>query len=355
MTITVSNQGGRPQATGELDQEQLMTLEEHANSARTMPIVTAKEASKAGLTFYWTGTPCSRGHYAKRRVKGHACTACLYMSNLRTNELMNARRAQVRKEIKEDKRAEAEVPKLGPAERSQILQVYADCCDLETAASSIGLTLAELNVQISRSAQFATQIFSLEKRMRTSGVVFQYVIRDIAWTKKKKDLLVRAYVDTGDIAAARDAVGASATNLHDEIAADPEFAQELRDAEPKATQVLEEKAIQMALRGDDKLLIAVLKAKKPETYTDKLKLDQTTTIRLSDEQLNEKIGRLVGKYAVSTAKAIDVEFTTVPLRLGKDEPEGSGGASQIARGTGVEEDPQQVPLHIPGRGTTGSG
>lgn len=346
MPITISKKGGRPQATGELDQEQIMTLEEHANSARNMPLVTAKEARKAGLTFYWTGTPCAKGHYAKRRVKGSGCTACLYLNNLRTNELMNARRSQVRKEIREEQRAEAEIPKLGPPERSQVLQVYAESCDLETAASSIGLTLAELNVQISRSAQFATQILALEKRMRTSGVVFQYVIRDIAWTSKKKELLIRAFVDTGDIAAARDAIGASATNLHDELEADPEFAKALKEAEPKATQVLEEKAIQMALRGDDKLLIAVLKAKKPEMYTDKLKLDQTTTIRLSDEQLNEKIGRLVGKY-----KVIDAEFTTV----GSDASEGKGGASQITGGTRVAEDPQQVPLYLPRHGTTVSG
>ncbi len=39
-------------------------------------IITLKEAREKGLKFYFTGTPCKRGHVVKRYVLGRTCVAC---------------------------------------------------------------------------------------------------------------------------------------------------------------------------------------------------------------------------------------------------------------------------------------
>lgn len=41
-----------------------------------MELISREEARSKGLHKYYTGVPCSRGHYAERRVGGTFCTAC---------------------------------------------------------------------------------------------------------------------------------------------------------------------------------------------------------------------------------------------------------------------------------------
>lgn len=41
-----------------------------------MKQVSRKEAQAQGLPHYWTGTPCTHGHIALRRVNDRVCTAC---------------------------------------------------------------------------------------------------------------------------------------------------------------------------------------------------------------------------------------------------------------------------------------
>lgn len=42
----------------------------------TQQVVTRAEAKRAGMTYYFTGDPCARGHIAKRRVKNYTCVRC---------------------------------------------------------------------------------------------------------------------------------------------------------------------------------------------------------------------------------------------------------------------------------------
>tara|TARA_X000000950_G_C13764476_1_gene598277 strand:- start:560 stop:910 length:351 start_codon:yes stop_codon:yes gene_type:complete len=39
-------------------------------------IISCKEAKAKGLTFYFTGKPCIRGHIAKKRVSDRSCIEC---------------------------------------------------------------------------------------------------------------------------------------------------------------------------------------------------------------------------------------------------------------------------------------
>lgn len=337
---------GQPQFTGELDERSRITLEEYISSAKNMAVISKKEATEKGLPFYWNGNPCPKGHYAKRRTKGGGCSACLYLANLLNNKLANARRATVRKQLREEKIQELEIKKLSPQERTVVLERYAETGDLEEGAAAINLTMPELNVQISRSASFATEVFALEKRLKAAGVKVKYVVQDIEWTPQMKHTLVRAYIDTGDIAAARDAVGASPTNLIDELEQDPEFAKKLKEAKPKAMAVLKEIAIQKAIKGDEKLITLLLKAEYPETFdrAQKIQVDQNTTIKLSDQQLNERIWRLADEYK----NVIDVEFSE---SIGSDA---SGSQRAITDGSGrteSEKNKKQVLVHVPADGT----
>ena len=46
------------------------------NVPENRPIVTLEEARAAGLTRYFTGKPCPKGHMSERRTKGSACLQC---------------------------------------------------------------------------------------------------------------------------------------------------------------------------------------------------------------------------------------------------------------------------------------
>ena len=43
-------------------------------------IISCKEAKEKGLTFYFTGKPCKRGHIAKKRVSNRGCIECKKIS-----------------------------------------------------------------------------------------------------------------------------------------------------------------------------------------------------------------------------------------------------------------------------------
>jgi hypothetical protein len=58
-----------------------------------MDIISRSEAAERGLTRYFTGVACTRGHVAQRYVVGYGCVACY-------NEQRNARRAANRVETR---------------------------------------------------------------------------------------------------------------------------------------------------------------------------------------------------------------------------------------------------------------
>ena len=49
-------------------------------------IGTARQASRAGRTQYYTGIPCSRGHSSARYVKGGGCCECRAEDNITRRE-----------------------------------------------------------------------------------------------------------------------------------------------------------------------------------------------------------------------------------------------------------------------------
>ena len=149
------------------------------------------------------------------------------------------------------------------------------------------------------------------------------------WNEESRARLIDAYVDTGDIDGARTAVGVTPSEYYRELERNQEFNEAIVKATVLAIQTFEDKSISQARRGNDKLILAVLKAKFPDQYSERVKVDQThthTVKGLSDDEINKRIARLSGRT-----------FDNVPRR--------ESAALEFARGeseTGSAEQDQEL-------------
>lgn len=119
---------------------------------------------------------------------------------------------------------------------------------------------------------------------------------DLQWTDDIRARLIDEYINTGDIVAAREALQCSASDYHRELDANEAFRNAITRAEKLAIQTLEDRAIHMAGKGNDKLIIAILKAKLGDQYADRVKVDTTHTIKMSDAELDARIRKLGGGH-----------------------------------------------------------
>lgn len=311
-------------------------LQELVNSGPELPVMERIEAKNAGLLFYWSGKPCAKyGHMAKRRTSDSTCTACKYLTDTTSKENAFELNKAKMQEIQDKGTVEATI---GVRKQQEVLERYAKTGSIESAARVIGLTVPQLNVQLAKSAVFAAKMTALERRLKVmkDNKDEIYTPSDLVWTDDLRDKFITAYIDTGSMAEARQAVGASPSNYFTELADNPDFASRVKDAKPKANQVLEEIAIGLAKKGNDKLLTVVLKALLPE-YGDKLKIESTSLsyIRLSDDALQARIAEIANKYRVIDGSVSDVA-------------ERSRGAIGLLGRDGPETDEEQVPVSVSG-------
>jgi hypothetical protein len=117
-----------------------------------------------------------------------------------------------------------------------------------------------------------------------------------AWTAYKRKRLVALYIDTGDMGWALDELKVPPSEYYAEQERNEEFAAAVAKAAPLAAQVLEMRAHGLALAGNDKLLVKILTAKRPE-YKPSLKVDvtQTPAGKLPDKKLRGRIDYLLKK------------------------------------------------------------
>jgi len=312
------------------------TLEQQMVNGLNMPVMTKAEAIKDGLMFFWTGNPCEKGHFSKRRVKGGACQACVTIQS----QIYKKDRSEAAKLRRAEKRDQRAAYTIGYNDQQKVLEVLAKTGDLQQAAKSVNKTLPQLNVQMAKVESFRVAVYNLEKRLKVALENDHY--RPIAdlWDQDKRDLFITAYIDTGDIQSAREAIKVSASIYHKELERNSEFAKAIKEAKPKADLALEERAIQLALKGNDKLLTLILKAKLPE-YKDKLQIEQNTTVRLSDAQIETKIIGLFSKY-----KDI-IEGEVVDNGSIENDVGGKDGTPFEPRRIGSEEEVQQIGIYVP--------
>jgi hypothetical protein len=85
------------------------------------------------------------------------------------------------------------------------------------------------------------------------------------------------------------------------------FFERVKEANPLAHLALEERAMQLALAGNDKLLTKILSVKMPE-YKDNIKVDVNVTEKLDDRQLNARLSRLLDKLRPPVIEGVVVEI-----------------------------------------------
>lgn len=299
--------------------------------------ISRSEAKIKKLPRFYTG-PCVHGHDVEKYTANGNCVECIRErgekggKHHRPSKQMQLDDALMRPQFAEPIKNRVV---LSGEEQTKALEAFALLGNEEDAADALGLSIKAFRARRAANTAFDATLTALEKsaargNLKPTGSAFD-------WTAENRGKLIDKFVDTGDIAEARDSIGVVPSEYQRELARNPEFALMVHEAEPKAQKHLEERAIQLALRGNDKVLVAVLKAKNPE-YRDRVELNVNQTVRLSDDQLRAKIGKLQKRLGlVNTDDAIDAEFTEGPRRL-----------SASVGGTGAADPVQSLPDALPG-------
>ncbi len=260
--------------------------------------VSKEEALQRRWKFFYQGRTCRNGHQAPVFVcNDRMCVDC---HRAKRGKAPIGLRSSAQRLVRMPVAKPANGRKQSALTRNErkFLEVYADTRDMDKAAEAIRSTKAKVLARASYGEEFAAALKALDGRLETSAGVAPEPPA-FAWSPEARARLVEKYIDTGDIASARDAAGVSPSEFFREIERNKDFAQAIKDAEPLASKALEEKAVQLALKGNDKLLTKILSAKMPEQYRESLKLDvtQNGVMRLDDRQLDARLARLLTRHA----------------------------------------------------------
>lgn len=88
--------------------------------------------------------------------------------------------------------------------------------------------------------------------------------------------------------------GVHRSNAYRRRKADAEFAAAWDDAFESGTDFLEEQAIKRAMEHSDHMMIMMLRARRPETYGEKLRLEHTRVdYQSGTEQLEQRVQKLL--------------------------------------------------------------
>lgn len=173
------------------------------------------------------------------------------------------------------------------------------------------------------------------------------------WTQRNRNRLIEVFIDTGDIAHARDEIAVTPSLFQKELDENKDFRKQYETAKPLAAQHLKERAIQLGLRGNDKLLQVLLKANFEEfRESDKIKVDVNSRSQvaiLTDAQLDAGLAALISKYRDKFAIEGEVEERTnsrADPKLLEAIPDGEGGASIEVEGSRREGDEEPIQENV---------
>lgn len=208
----------------------------------------------------------------------------------------------------------------------RFLAAYAAIRDLGQAAKQVGTSPAQIHARLSISQVFRAACNDLEARLNIKQTVPDPT--EFEWDEDKRVRLITTYIDTGDIATARDAIRVTPSQLYKEIERNAAFASRLEEARPLADNALEERAIQYALAGNDKLLGKILEAKKSE-YRTRVSVDMNVTEKLTDAQIEHRLNALLlSAQRRGSLPVIEAQFDESP---GEAEASGTiGGPGQAS-------------------------
>lgn len=290
---------------------------------RMVPVEEAK-ARKWGYCFI--GNPCRYGHVAPRYTSNpRKCVDCtrLKVGKGTIGEKSGITHRDGKKGTGNASGVIVNVQKPDQIDawERKFLEAYAYHKDFLAACEAVGVKESQIEARLSYSGSFRTSYAALEERL---GIKKVNSSEGFIWTKEKHDKLIEVYINTGDLATARDSIGVTPFEYFQELSRSPVFAERKAEADPLAYLALEERAMQLALAGNDKLLTKILSVKKPE-YRENIKVDMNVTEKLDDRQLNARLFRLLDKLRPQLIEARVVEATetraiAAPGASGRDRP-----------------------------------
>lgn len=119
---------------------------------------------------------------------------------------------------------------------------------------------------------------------------------------------LRAYREHGTVTAACRIARISRTAVYEMRERDPEFKAAWDSAERETTKLLEETAFERALAGSDRLAEFLLKARRPETYRENIRLEHGGTITHEVEaKVDRELAALERQLGVQAAPTGDPE------------------------------------------------
>lgn len=285
--------------------------------------VTLEEAQARGWSMFWTGAACRYGHQAARKTANpNACSDCdrekrgqppiyprarnqqFYESPRRAPKLAPIAITAPPSTASTPTAPPAPVVIMQPAPAPKTPEVdqtdrafltkYAEMRDLEAAAVASGCTAAQINSRRSHQRPLDEAMTKLEAELAIPK--FVPAPSEFEWDADKRARLLEAYIDSGNLAIARDAIKCTPSQLWRELDANPQFSAQLDAARERAAQVFEEEAHRQALAGNDRLIPLVLKAELPDKYQEKSRLEIRTDLsRLTEEQLNARLFALIAR------------------------------------------------------------
>ena len=313
-------------------------------------IVPYEEAVEKGWTWFYAAEICRYGHQAPRYVSNpRLCVDCRRVSDGKSPigivgiAPIKERSAPVVETRKHAKKGPSRVDGISYDER-RFLQHYARHKDFSKAAEKAKIQKAVVDAAYACNHKFKAAVDNLEKRLNIKRSTEAEVSKvKYWWSNDKRDQYIEVFVDTGDAATARDAIGVTPSEFFRELNRNSEFAERVKDAGPLAAKALEERAIQLALKGNDKLLTKVLSAKMPE-YRERVQMDMNVTEKLDDRQLDARLNRLLSKFQ---DRFIEADFRVI--ESGED-----GTAGDIGR-IGQEGKPSEDVDLLHGDGSLSEG
>jgi len=272
-------------------------------------MVPVEEAKFRGWGYCFSATPCRYGHVAPRYTSNpRKCVDC---TRLKAGKGTIGERTGIDNKTGKKGTGNAsgvivnvQKPAQVDAWERRFLEAYAYHKNFKAACEAISIEESKIEARLSYSGSFRTAYEALEERL---GVKKVNSSEGFIWTKEKHDKIIEVYINTGDLATARDSIGVTPFEYFQELARNSVFSERLKEADPLAHLALEERAIQLALAGNDKLLTKVLSVKKPE-YRENIKVDMNVTEKLDDRQLQARLSRLLNKLRPDV---IEVECTPV--------------------------------------------
>jgi hypothetical protein len=295
-------------------------------------MVPVEEAKARGWGYCFAAAPCRYGHVAPRYTSNpRKCVDCtrLKAGKGTIGERTGLDNHNFKNTNKRNVIVRVEKPEEVDAWERRFLESYAYHKEFTAACEAAKVTESQIESRIAYSAPFKKAYHALEERL---GVKKVNSSEGFIWTKDKHDKIIEVYINTGDLATARDSIGVTPFEYFQELARNAVFSERLKEADPLAHLALEERAIQLALAGNDKLLTKVLSVKKPE-YRENIKVDMNVTEKLDERQISARLFRLLDKLRppVIEIECIPVAETRAIAASGASGRDGSEEESKETR------------------------